>query len=203
MTSLGEESLNERERDAVQEVFNIGVGASASALSILLGEEVLVGVPRMDVLGVDMLPAVSVRSRVVYAIDQQFATPFGDGTALLMFPEEQCLELLFALTGEASVDAELSELEQEALKETGNIILNACIAALSNMVGRELEVQLPNFFRGPRDTLLNPSGDTYNSALVLAIRLELRERQVSGELGFILTLESVRGLARNILAQSA
>ncbi len=43
---------------------------------------------------------------------------------------------------------DIIELEQEALAETGNIILNSCLATIANMLQRSLRMSLPEILRG-------------------------------------------------------
>ena len=57
--------------------------------------------------------------------------PFS-GRALLIFPEAQSLELVRSIVGAEHSLEDVIDLEQEALAETGNIILNACLATIAN-----------------------------------------------------------------------
>ena len=56
------------------------------------------------------------------------------GRALLIFPETKSLELVRAITGGDLPLEDIIELEQEALAETGNILLNSCLATIANML---------------------------------------------------------------------
>jgi chemotaxis protein CheC len=58
------------------------------------------------------------------------------GRALLIFPEARSLELVRAVIGGSLSIEEIIELEQEALAETGNIILNGCLATMANQLHR-------------------------------------------------------------------
>ena len=76
------------------------------------------------------------------------------GRALLIFPDTKSLELVRAVTGGELPLEEIIELEQEALAETGNIILNGCLATIANMLQRNLKMSLPEILRGEPDDLL-------------------------------------------------
>ena len=54
------------------------------------------------------------------------------GRALLIFPDTKSLELVRAVIGGELPLEEIIELEQEALAEIGNIILNGCLATIAN-----------------------------------------------------------------------
>ena len=45
------------------------------------------------------------------------------------------------------------DLEQEALAETGNIILNACLATIANVLRKPMRMSLPSVIRGDGDTM--------------------------------------------------
>ena len=65
-------------------------------------------------------------------MQQSFEGPFS-GRALLIFPEAQSLELVRSIVGAEHSLEDVIDLEQEALAETGNIILNACLATIANV----------------------------------------------------------------------
>jgi hypothetical protein len=72
-------------------------------------------------------------SSKLVAVQQSFEGPFS-GRALLIFPEAQSLELVRSIVGEEHSLEDVIDLEQEALAETGNIILNACLATIANVL---------------------------------------------------------------------
>ena len=56
------------------------------------------------------------------------------GAALLIFPEKNSLELVRAVAGDHLSFEDILELEQEALAEIGNVILNGCMATIANLL---------------------------------------------------------------------
>ncbi len=52
------------------------------------------------------------------------------------------------MVGEHLSLEDILELEHEALAEIGNIILNACIATIANLLQRSLTMSLPEIIRG-------------------------------------------------------
>jgi len=77
------------------------------------------------------------------------------GRALLIFPETKSLELVRAITGGDLPLEDIIELEQEALAETGNILLNSCLATIANMLQRSLKMSLPEVLRGNAATFFS------------------------------------------------
>src|SRR6202012_4129993 len=82
------------------------------------------------------------------AIEQDYA---GDvsGRALLIFPEANSFELVKAVTGDKVDASEVPALAPEALLETGNVVLQACLGTLGNMLRRHLEIGTPKLVEGP------------------------------------------------------
>ena len=78
---------------------------------------------------------------------QDFAGPFS-GRALLIFPETNSLELVRAVVGRELALEDIVDLEDEALAETGNIILNSWVATIANLLKSALKMSLPIVIRG-------------------------------------------------------
>ena len=90
------------------------------------------------------------------AVRQGFEGAFS-GQALLIFPESNSLELVRAVTGDELSPEDLQEMEQEALSETGNIVLNGCLATMANMLQKPLTMSLPQVLRGDGRLLFDPA----------------------------------------------
>lgn len=148
--------LNDDEKDALKEIFNIGIGRAASALSEMVHDEVLLSIPHLAIISrqqsIEMI--IERAQDNITAIKQQFHGFFA-GTGLLIYPESSSLELVRTLIGEDIPLESLSELEQESLLEVGNIILNACLGSFANMMDIEFDFDLPEFFKGDCRSLFN------------------------------------------------
>ena len=129
------------------------------------------------------------------AVQQSFEGPFA-GRALLIFPEAQSLELVRAITGGDLPLEDIIELEQEALAETGNILLNSCLATIANMLHRSLKMSLPEVLRGNAATFfsLAPPPQAGDIVLFLFINFAVRERDISGYIAMIMDLPSLTAL---------
>jgi chemotaxis protein CheY-P-specific phosphatase CheC len=117
--------LSELEHDALTELANLGVGRAATNLSRLVREQVFLSVPRTEVLPLSVAAdLLSSREPVdLVAVGQAFSGEFS-GHALLIFPEANSFELVHAVIGSTVSVDEVADLEQEALTEIGNVILN-------------------------------------------------------------------------------
>ncbi len=94
-------SLDELERDAITELANIGVSRAAASLREMVGHQVLLSVPSVDIL-TRRAAAVLISEREsdeLVAVQQAFAGPFS-GRAMLIFPQSNSLHLLRAIIGD-------------------------------------------------------------------------------------------------------
>lgn len=197
MTRSSSGVLNELELDALTELVNIGVSRAASSLREMVGEQVHLSVPKLNlVTRAEAVATLGERedSKLV-AVHQVFE---GDihGRALLIFPETKSLELVRAVTGGELPLEDIIELEQEALAETGNIILNSCLATIANMLERSLKMSLPEILRGygPDFFALEPPPEPGDVVMFLYIDFAVRQRDIKGYIVMLMDMPSLMAL---------
>jgi chemotaxis protein CheC len=189
--------LTELEQDALTEVVNIGVSRAAASLRKMVGKQVLLSVPAVEIVTPEraaILLAERESSELV-AVRQSFKGAFS-GRAMLIFPEDNSLELVRAVTGDSLSTDELTEMEEEALAETGNIILNSCLATMANMLKRPLTMSIPVVCRGCGPDLFEPRTDRDQDGLVLFlyINFSVRERDLRGYIAMMMDMPSLAAL---------
>jgi chemotaxis protein CheC len=193
----GHVALSELEQDALTEIVNIGVSRAASSLRKMIGDQVVLSVPSVEVVSQRRAARlISVREVVdLIAVRQDFSGPFC-GRALLIFPETNSLELVRAVTGGALSAEEAVEMEQEALAETGNIILNSCLATMANMLKRSLSMTIPEVLRGNGATLFEIDETTGSEGLVLFLYIDfaVRQRDIRGYIAMLMDIPSLATL---------
>lgn len=194
--------LTEIETDALTEIFNVGAGRAALSLSEIVNDEVRLSVPSVEVLRTrDINERVLALSNARFAtVSQVFDGPF-DAEAVLLFTEEHALEIVRDMMGSQMSLEDLAEFEQEAMCELGNIILNACLSAMADMLGITLNSSLPDYtVSSPQEISARlASGenqDTY--VLVLHIDLVIEKHQTEGHLIFLLSSSSLNQLVSHI-----
>lgn len=197
-------ALTELERDALTELVNMGMGRAARNLGRMIREQVQLSIPRTEILSRrDAAKHLSRGGRLaLVAVGQDFEGSFS-GRALLLFPESDSLALARAvLDGDLTLE-EIADLEQEALAEIGNIVLNGCLAVLANTLERSLTMSLPQVLRGDgRRLLLGPDGDPEELVLFLRIRFAVSTRNIEGYIALLMDLPSlseVRQLVRDVI----
>lgn len=193
--------LSELERDALTEIVNIGVSRAASSLRKMIGDQVLLSVPSVEVVSQQRAARLISEREVsdLVAVRQDFTGPFS-GRALLIFPETNSLELVRAVTGDELSLQDVLEMENEALAETGNIILNSCLATMANMLKRSLSMTIPEVLRGTGASLFETGEGTDEEGagnglvLFLYIDFAVRRRDIRGYIAMIMDLPSLATL---------
>jgi len=195
---IGGPPLDMLETDALTELVNIGIGKAASGLREMVGEQILLSVPRIEVLSRDVAIA-SLQAQepgTLVGIHQIFK---GDvsGAAILVFPNEQSFELVRAVTGGELSREDILDLEPEALAEIGNIVLNGCLATIANNIQQTFRMSLPEVVRGDADHIFTAARASQSDemALFLHVNFTLAERNIRGyvtilmDVGSLLTLK--------------
>lgn len=194
--------LDGPELEALTELVNIGVGRAAYGLRAMVAEEVLLSVPSVQVVTRAMAARiVGERDQGgLVAVRQVFDGAIA-GRALLIFPETNSLELVRAVTGGELPLEDIIDLEQEALAETGNVILNGCLATIANLLQRNLRISLPEVIRGTGADLFDVAegaGTDDDAVLFLYIDFAVRQRDLRGYIAMLMDLPAMAALKRLI-----
>jgi chemotaxis protein CheC len=205
--SEAEVPLDDLEHDALTELVNIGVSRAASSLRKMVGNQVLLSVPSVEVVS-HATAATLIGQREsdqLVAVRQDFDGAFS-GRALLIFPEANSLELVRAVAGHTMTVEEAREIEDEALSETGNIVLNGCLATMANMLREPLQMSLPQVVRasGQRFFELAALGGGDGVVLFLYINFAISGRDIRGYIAMLMdlpSLETLQTLIRQFIAR--
>lgn len=188
--------LTELEHDALTELVNIGVSRAAASLRGMVGRQVFLSVPSVEVVSRAAASAL-IREREtgpLVAVRQDFTGAF-NGQALLIFPEQNSLELVRSVTGDELSATEVVDIEQEALAETGNVVLNSCLATMANMLQRPLEMSLPEVIRGESAQFFElGDGGAEGVVLFLYINFAISDRDIRGYIAMLMDLPSLGAL---------
>jgi chemotaxis protein CheC len=191
-------ALAELERDALTEIVNIGVSRAASNLRKMIGDHVVLSVPSIEVVSQQRAARLITEREAagLVAVRQDFEGAFA-GRALLIFPETNSLDLVRAVTGGALSGDDLVEMESEALAETGNVILNSCLATMANLLKRSLVMTIPEVLRGSGATLFEieePADEADGLVLFLYIDFAVRRHDIRGYIAMIMDLPALETL---------
>ncbi len=191
------DELTDIEQDALAEIANMGVSRAANSLRQMVGEQVLLSVPAVRIVTRQAASKLVERNNAkkLVAVQQSFEGPFA-GRALLIFPEAQSLELVRSIVGDDHPLEDVIDLEQEALAETGNIILNGCLATIANVLHRTMRMSLPSIIRGDGAKLfeVHETSAAVQFVLFLYIDFDIKKRDVHGFIALLMDLPSIAAL---------
>lgn len=194
--------LNDFQRDALGELLNIGMGAAAASLSEMVGENVNLSVPSVEVIArKDEVERIrDMVGDTISAVREEFGGALW-GDALLIFPEQKSLELVQVLLHEEMSLDSLAEMGKEVLTEIGNIILNACLGTLADVFAEELTYNLPSFDHGQCGKVLKlreTSPDNNDIVMLLRTDFVLEKSNIDGYLILLMDVESVQAFSGHI-----
>lgn len=185
--------ITELQRDYITEVLNISMGSAAAVLSEMVNEEVSLSVPEVDFLQ---------RNTAANKFDQTNAARMSGvtqsmkgaltGDALLMFPEEKTLSIVRILLGDTVPVESLTEMEQEAMCEIGNIILNAVVSSVADLLKKEIMSSLPRFIKGTGSEIFSLE-TCNNNDLVMFLKVDfgLESQSINGYVTLMLNVDSL------------
>jgi chemotaxis protein CheC len=201
--TAGRDDLSELELDALTELVNLGVSRAASNLSEMVREQVHLSVPSVLMIGRERAIEILNKSEPskLVAVHQIFEGEVS-GRALVIFPEAKSLELVRAVTSAELSLEDIIELEHEALAETGNVILNSCLATVANQLDRTLKISLPDILRGDGRRLFNlpPPPHAGDVVMFVYINFAVQRRDIQGYIALLMDVSSLTAL-KGLLAE--
>ncbi|MEP7380125.1 MAG: chemotaxis protein CheC [Gemmatimonadota bacterium] len=191
-------SLKPMQLDALREVANIGAAHAATALSQMTEQTIMIAVPTINITALeDIQPSVAEPEEPVAAV---LMNMLGDltGKTLLVFPKSTAIRLAELLLRRPHAGAgELTELEQSAIKEAGNILSGAYMNALSDFMGLMLLPSPPALAIDMSRAVLTTAYLQFGSDrdLVFCVETEFYMQDVNERLrGFFLLLPDMPSL---------
>ena len=133
---MDEIKLDDVQKDALQELANIGASHAATALSQMVNKNITIGIPKVEV--------VPLEKSINFINDQKEVAG-----VLLQISDEVPMYILLILSKESSLyltsllmgmeldpsKVVLNEMDQEALKEVGNIMMTSFFNGVTELIG--------------------------------------------------------------------
>ena len=182
---------SELQLDTLRELIHVGVGRAASMLSSMTRSEVKLTVPEVrEVPLTGLTELMGLGAEPVADVRQTFSGSIV-GSADLLIPQKSAASLVNAVTGDLGEDADLDDVRSETLEEIGNIVINGVMGTLGNLLGSEINYQIPTFREDTIDSLfLPPSIAESRSCLLVRARFNIASVEVQGDLLLIFDVES-------------
>ena len=186
--------FNAMELDAIGEVMNISLGSSATAVSNLLDHRVDITTPSVDVVSVedftlgDLEPAIAVEIKYVSGLE---------GSNIMLLKRHDVKVIVDILMGTETPDEEfeLNELSISAVCEVMNQMMGAASTALSDFIGRPVNISTPKSFT--LDDLTKFKNDHFQTSdgLLVVVRFMLKiENILNSEFVNVMSVDLAREL---------
>ena len=186
-------TLDEKQIDAITEIINIGIGKGAAILNTMLHSHIHLNVPQVNVL----LPDELIHEMKKYGennlavVDLSFQGSF-TGNANLVFPEESASRLVKACTGEEDCDSDMDSLRAGTLREIGNIVINAVIGSISNILKASLMYTVPSYKEGKAEGLYKQKIISHSTFILHALtRFNIEKLDIEGDIVLFFRVESL------------
>ncbi len=127
--------LSEVQRDALQELGNIGAAHAATTLSQMLNSQVDMGVPKVTAVDIARLSDyIGEDPSAMVAFELQGEIPHG-GYVVFYLSRDSAIRITNTMLGMTEMDRQLNEMDESALREVGNIMVSAYLDATAELLG--------------------------------------------------------------------
>ena len=194
-------NVEQLDKDALTELFNIGLHRAASSLSDLTGQRIIVDLPRLWICPID-----ETHARLVDLLDGDLATVHQifrgtvTGDAVLVLDYESATRLAALMTdGGVALGGRLDQSAREVLAEVGNVILSSCLSSFGDMLQVAVSFSVPRMHVESLEGLLRSlrvDSEELSYALLAATRFRLTEGEVGGYLIIAVGMTSLTLIAR-------
>lgn len=197
--------LNEEQIDVLKEYMNLFIGQAASLLSDMVNKRVQLTIPDIQLLyyskdmnNKDVIPDFLLSYVVSSSIT--FGQTFS-GEAKLIFPKDKIKHLVHLCLDEEDCDGtdELTDTDFDAIREIGNIILNAVVGSLGNLVEVRLDYTMPVvdiLNLASEENVFIATEDVY--VLIIRNSFSIDGTNVEGAIIVMLSMESINELVEKI-----
>lgn len=190
--------LSNQQKDALCELINIGFGRAASALSVLVGQRVLIEAPNLMLFPIGELGTTlsELSQGDITSVHQVFSGRIS-GAAMLLMDMQSSAALADMLNGgDGSVDG-ISAEDRETMQETGNILLNAFTGSFGNLLQVHISFTVPHVHYDSLNNMMHSlliDHQELEYALVVRVNFQLTEGKVSGYVVIIMGVQSLEKL---------
>ncbi|CAG1007446.1 hypothetical protein BURK2_03599 [Burkholderiales bacterium] len=187
--------LNADQREALQEIANIGMGQAGDSIARVMGEFVQLSIPRILALeraeaGAKI--AATVGGGAVDAVRQAFHNQLR-GEAIVIYGHDRCNDLADLLGYHGNID---HAVEQELLLDVTNLLVGACLGGIAEQLKADVGFSPPALMaeRVPIETLLGSDGIDWQCVLLVEVNFRLEGRSFACHLLILLSGEDVGSL---------
>ena len=178
--------LSAVQADAIQELGNIGAAHAATTLSQMLGSTIEMSVPAIRVVDLSQLGQyMGEESAAMVAFELQGDIPHG-GYILFYITRESAVRMTNTMLGQTEINRPLSEMDESALLEVGNIMVSAFLDATAELLGFVMLPSPPSLTidmaHAAMQSLIAQMQEETNEVLLFSTELVCEEYKVDSDI---------------------
>jgi chemotaxis protein CheC len=178
--------LSTIQSDAIQELGNIGAAHAATTLSQMLGSTIEMSVPAVTVVDLSHLADyMGEESAAMVAFELQGDIPHG-GYILFYITRESAIRMTNTMLGLTEINRPLSEMDESALLEVGNIMVSAFLDATAELLGFVMLPSPPaltiDMAHAAMQSLIAQMQEETNEVLLFSTELTCEEYKVDSDI---------------------
>lgn len=178
--------LSTIQSDAIQELGNIGAAHAATTLSQMLGSTIEMSVPAVNVVDLSHLADyMGEESAAMVAFELQGDIPHG-GYILFYITRESAIRMTNTMLGLTETNRPLSEMDESALLEVGNIMVSAFLDATAELLGFVMLPSPPaltiDMAHAAMQSLIAQMQEETNEVLLFSTELTCEEYKVDSDI---------------------
>jgi chemotaxis protein CheC len=198
--------LSEVQADAIQELGNIGAAHAATTLSQMLGSTIEMSVPAIKVVDLAQLgDYMGEESAAMVAFELQGDIPHG-GYILFYITRGSAVRLTNTMLGMTEMNRPITEMDESALLEVGNIMVSAFLDATAELLGIVMLPSPPaltiDMAHAAMQSLIAQMQEETNEVLLFSTELVCEEHRIDSDIIMMpetSTLERIVGLLENMM----
>jgi len=178
--------LSTIQSDAIQELGNIGAAHAATTLSQMLGSTIEMSVPAVNVVDLSHLADyMGEESAAMVAFELQGDIAHG-GYILFYITRESAIRMTNTMLGLTETNRPLSEMDESALLEVGNIMVSSFLDATAELLGFVMLPSPPaltiDMAHAAMQSLIAQMQEETNEVLLFSTELTCEEYKVDSDI---------------------
>ena len=187
-------TISSDQRDALTELFNIGIGRAANVLNEMLNERIGLSIPYVELADREKCAEIlGLAEEKLSAVHMDFRGSFS-GTTAIVFPPQSAANLVAILMGEdeESEAEEMDAIRASTLSEVGNIVINSVLGSITNVLKERLDYEQPKYVEDSLDNILGFAvADGETATLIARAHFFIKEKEISGDIIITFSVDSL------------
>lgn len=188
--------------DTLGEIIKNGTGRAAQGLSDVIGESVQPSVPTVELVKLNDANVSSLRlnSEEFGMVTQEFVGAL-DAEVMLIFAETDVLDIvrnMMMMDSDTDIEV-IREVENDAMCELGNIMINACLASITDTLKISMESTLPRYVvQSGEEIVAHVKAENKEFVLASHVNLSIKDTPMEGKLFVLLNSSAIDNVINEI-----